>query len=451
MEPAVPANPNATAVADAPAPSGLDINHAKSSRLGWWIALVGFGGFVAWAALAPLDQGVAATGQVVVTGNRKTVQNLLPGMVQAILVKDGDEVKNGDVLVRLDATAARTQLETARAQWMTAKASEARFLAESLGQPGLSFPPGFVPPENDPRWASAVAVQSQLLAARRATLDADLNVMRSNIAGLEATLIGIQATLRAKEEQAQLLRDELKGLRQLAGDGYFPRNKLSEQERLLAQLGGSTAEDTANLGRTRQSIMEVRMRMLARQKEYRKESETGLSDAQKEASSLDSRIEGLAFELANTVVKAPSEGVVVGLNIHTVGGVVPAGHPLMEIVPKNEELKVEVQIPTNMIDQVKIGLPVQIMFPAFNQRTTPQIPGRFVQVAADATSDPQGKTPPFYKGQVVVTPEGMGKLKTHEIKAGMPAEVFVKSGERTMMNYLFKPLSDRIRTSLTEQ
>jgi protease secretion system membrane fusion protein len=295
-----------------------------------------------------------------------------------------------------------------------------------------------------------MVVQTQLLQARRGALEADLNALRSSMAGMESTIAGIEATRRAKEEQAQLLRAELSGLRTLASDGYLPRNKLSEQERLLVQLQGAASEDAANLGRTRQNIVEVRMRMLARQQEYRKENEVGLSDAQKEASSLDSRIEGLAFELANTVVKSPSEGVVVALNVHTVGGVIPAAHPLMEIVPKNEQLKVEVQIPTNMIDKVKIGLPVQIMFPAFNQRTTPQIPGQFVQVAADATTDPQGKMAPFYKGQVVVTPEGMGKLATNEIKAGMPADVFVKSGERTMLNYLFKPLSDHMRAALTE-
>nr|WP_315246928.1 HlyD family type I secretion periplasmic adaptor subunit [uncultured Albidiferax sp.] len=437
-----------------PAPDGLDINHAKSSRLGWWIALLGFGGFVLWAALAPLDEGVAASGQVVVSGNRKLVQNLAPGMVEAILVKDGDTVKSGDVLVRLDTTAARALFETARAQWITAKASEARFLADTTGQKDIRFPAEFTSATNtatDQRWNAAMAVQTQLLRARRGALEADLNVLRSSMVGLESTITGIEATRRAKEEQAQLLRTELTGLRTLASDGYLPRNRLSEQERLLVQLQGAASEDAANLGRTRQNIVELRMRMLARQQEYRKENEVGLSDAQKEASSLDSRLEGLAYELANTVVKAPSEGVVVGLNVHTVGGVVPAAHPLMEIVPKNEELKVEVQIPTNMIDKVKIGLPVQILFPAFNQRTTPQIPGRFVQVAADATTDPQGKMAPFYKGQVVVTPEGMGKLTTYEIKAGMPADVFVKSGERTLLNYLFKPLSDHMRAALTEQ
>ncbi len=428
----------------------LAINHAKVSLLGWLIAILGFGGFMVWAAIAPLDEGVPVSGQVVVTGNRKVVQNLSPGLVEAILVKEGDEVKSGDVLVRLGATTARAQYEMARSQWLATKTAEARFMADSQGKPQISFPQALLAETKDPRAANAMAVQTQLLRARQAGLAADMGVMQSTIAGFESGMAGLEDARRAKEEQAKFLREELKGLRELASEGYLPRNRLSEQERLLVQLTGAIAEDTANLGRARQNILEVRMRMQARQQEYRKEIEIGLSDVQKETTSLDSRLSGLAFELANTVVKAPSEGVVVGLNVYTIGGVLPAGHALMELVPKKEALKVDVQIPTHMIDKVRVGLPVQINFPAFNQRTTPQIAGQFIQVAADATSDPQGKVAPFYRGQVVVTPEGMGKLKAHEIKAGMIAEVFIKSGERTLLNYLFKPLQDRLRSALTE-
>lgn len=432
-------------------PRRLDINHRKVSLLGWLIALLGVGGFLVWAAMAPLDEGVPVSGQVVVTGNRKVVQNLSAGKVEAILVKDGDEVRAGDVLVRLDATAARSQLEVARSQWLSTKAAEARYLADSQGRAQIDFPQALLDESNDPRVANAMAVQSQLLRARRAGLAADLEVMKSTIAGLEASIAGYEASRRAKEEQTRLLREELQGLRDLASAGYFPRNRLSEQERLLAQLSGAIAEDAANAARAGQNIAEVRMRMLSRQQDYRKEIETGLSDVQKEATSLDSRLNGLSFELENTVIKAPAAGVVVALNVHTVGGVVPAGHGLMEVVPKNEPLKVDVQIPTQLIDRVRVDLPVQILFPALNQAITPQIPGKVIQVAADATSDPQGKVPPYYRGQVVVTREGMAKLKAHEIKAGMLADVFIKSGERTLMNYLFKPLSDRLRPALTER
>ena len=429
----------------------VDINHGRAARLGWLVLVTGFGGFILWASLAPLDQGVPSSGKVVVTGNRKTVQNLSPGMVQAILVKDGDEVNSGDVLVRLDPTTARSEYEVAHSQWLVAKATEARLLAEIQGQSDILFPEELSKEQNDPRAASAMAVQSQLLRSRQAGLRAELAAMDNTLAGLQSYAKGLDATRRAKDAQSKLLREELKGLRDLAAEGYLPRNRLSEQERLLAQLSGAISEDLGNLGRAQQSIGEIRMRIVAREQEYRKDVETALAEVQKETSSLESRLKGLAYQLANTDVRAPSEGIIVGLSIHTIGGVLAQGTPLMDVVPKNEPLRIDVNIPTTLIDKVRLGLPVEITFPAFNQRTTPQIPGEFVHVAADATTDPEGRVPPFYRGQVVVTAAGMKKLRAHEIKAGMPAEVFIKTGERTMLNYLFKPLRDRFNSALTEE
>lgn len=429
----------------------LPMDTGRPVRVGLWVLGLGFGGFLMWAALAPLDQGVPTSGQVVVTGNRKTVQNLSVGKVEAILVKDGDEVKEGDVLVRLDSTRARSEYEMARSQWLGAKAAEARLLADIQGLPEISFPEELLQEKDDPRASSAMSVQTQLLRSRRGGLQAELGAMENSLAGLQSYAKGLSAAQRAKVEQSKLLIEELKGLRELAADGYLPRNRLSEQERLLVQLNGAISEDLGNLGRTQQSIAEIRMRMEARKQDYRREVENGLADTQKEVSTLDNRIKGLAFELENTEVRAPTEGVVVGLMVHTVGGILAAGTQLMDVVPNDEPLRIDVQIPTSMIDKVKLGLPVQITFPAFNQKVTPQIPGEFVQVAADATSDPQGRFPPYYRGQVVVTPEGMKKLTTHEIKAGMPAQVVIKTGERTLLNYLVKPLLDRTQPALTEE
>ena len=429
----------------------IDINFGRVARLGWLVLAAGLGGFLLWAGIAPLDQGVPASGQVVVSGNRKTVQNLGAGKVEAIVVKDGDEVATGDVVVRLDPTQARSQHEMARSQWFVAKAAEARLLADMQGRSEISFPEDLLRAQDDPRAASAMAVQTHLLRSRQAGLQAELSALKNTLAGLQSSAKGIDAARRAKEEQLRLLLEELQGLRDLAAEGYLPRNRLSEQERLLAQLGGAISEDLGNLGRTQQTIAETRMRIVAREQDYRKEVETALAETQKEARSLESRLEGLAFDLANTDIRSPANGIVVGLNVHTIGGVLPAATPLMDVVPKNEPLRIDVQIPTHLIDKVRIGLPVEITFPAFNQRTTPQIPGEFSQVAADATNDPQGKVPPHYRGQVVVTAAGMKKLVTHDIKPGMPAEVFIKTGERTMLNYLFKPLADRMRSALTEE
>ena len=433
-----------------PVPVTIDINHGRVSRLGWLVLALGFGGFMLWASLAPLDQGVPASGQVVVTGNRKTVQNLAIGMVEEIHVKDGDEVKAGDILVRLNPTTARSQYETARSQWFVVKASEARLLAEAANRSSVAFPDE-VQLSGDLRALAAINVQSQLFLTRRSGIEAELGVLKKNLAGLQSYAKGLEDSKSAKETQLNLLLQEVKGLRDLASEGFLPRNRLSEQERLLAQLNGNIAEDAGNLGRTRQSMAETQQRIVARQQEYSRDVENALSDAQKEVTALESRLKGLAYELEQTDIRSPASGVVVNLAIHTIGGVLSAGSMLMDIVPKNEPLRIDVQIPTTMIDKVRVGSPVDITFPAFNQKTTPQIPGTFIMVAADSTIDREGKVPPFYRGQVRVTEEGMDKLKTHEIKAGMPAEVFIKTGERTLLNYLFKPLADRMRSALTEE
>jgi protease secretion system membrane fusion protein len=177
--------------------------------------------------------------------------------------------------------------------------------------------------------------------------------------------------------------------------------------------------------------------------------ESQLTDVQREASTLTSRLQALEFELANTEIRSPAEGIVVGLAVHTVGGVVGTGAPMMEVVPRNEPLKIEAQVAPHLIDKVHPGLEVDILFPAFQQATTPHIPGRVMQVSADVLTEPKSGVT-YYKASVEVSPEGMAKLKHHQIRAGMPAEVFIRTGERTLLNYLTKPLLDRLNRSLTE-
>lgn len=428
----------------------VDMNDARPRRWGWMVLLLGFGGFFLWASLAPLDQGVPSTGMVVVSGSRKSVQPLVSGKVAAILAKDGDEVKKNQVLIRLDDTQARSQLDISKSQLFTALAVEARLMAERGGKGQVQFPARLLAEKADVRAANVMALQKQLFDTRRQTLQSEQSVLQESIAGLEAQAKGLEESKKAKDEQLRLLKEELRGQRELANEGYLPRNRLLEQERLLAQLSGAISEDIGNIGRTQRGISEIKARMLAQQQTFSKEVESTLTDVQKDAASLSSRVDALEFELSNTEIRSPTDGVVVGLAIHTVGGVVQAGAVLMDVVPKNEPLKIDAQIPTYMIDKVKPGLEVDILFPAFQQATTPHISGKVVNVSADVLVEPkQGM--PYFKASVEVTPEGMHNLRHHQIRAGMPAEVFVKTGERTMMNYLIKPLTDRLRTSLTEE
>jgi protease secretion system membrane fusion protein len=427
----------------------VDMNDARPRRWGWLLLIVGFGGFLLWAFLAPLDAGVSAAGTVVVTGNRKAVQPLVAGKIAAILARDGDEVSAGQVLVRLDDTQSRSQLDIAKGQWLTMLATEARLSAERTGRNALDFPQNLKDEQKDPRAAAAMALQGQLFATRRQSLASELSAMTENMRGLELQARGTETSRIAKEEQLRLLREQLKNQRELADEGFLPRNRVLDQERSISAMAGAVAEDTGSIGRNRQSIAELKVRMVTREQEVRKEVESQLSDIQRDASALRSRLEALQFDVANTEIKSPAKGLVMGLSVHTVGGVVAAGSPMMEVVPAGEVLKVEAQILPHLIDKVRPGLPVDILFTAFDQVSTPKIAGRVLHVSADVLLEPK-QNQPYFKALVEVTPEGMVKLKKHEIRAGMPAEIFIRTGERTAMNYFLKPMQDRLNRSLTE-
>jgi len=437
--PPAPDNPTAS----------TDLSESRARRWGWLLVIAGLGGFMAWATLAPLDAGVAAPGTVVVSGNRKAVQPLVGGKVAELAVRDGDAVRVGQILVRLDDTQARSQLDVARGQWFTASAVEARLVAERLDHPQIEFPAALREAHADPRASASMALQRELFATRKRALASELAILEESIRGLEAQLHGVEASSRSRRTQTSLLRDEIARQRELVDEGFYPRNRLSEQERNLAALNAAIAEDAGNTGRIRQQIAETRSRMIARENQQRQEVESQLTEVQRDAGALLSRIEALEFDLRNTEIAAPADGLVVGLAVHTVGGVVGVGNPLMEIVPADEPLKIDAQIPPHLIDHVRAGLEVDILFPAFNRATTPNVAGRVLQVSADVLVEPQHGIQ-YFKAVIEVTSEGMHKLRQYEIRPGMPAEIFVRTGERTLLNYLLKPLTDRLQGALTE-
>lgn len=434
------------------APLTVDTDPRAYSRLGWLIVALGFGGFVLWASLAPLDKGVPLSGTVAKEGNRKTVQNLAGGTVQAILAKDGDAVKAGQVLVRMNNVQAGAQAESARTQYFTARAMEARLLAERDGSGRMTMPASLNAFQQDPRVVANFALQEQLLSSRRGALESELSAYDENIAGLKLQSQGISESRDNKKIQLEILKEQLSGMRDLAKDGFVARNRLLDLERTYAQINGSISEDIGNIGRSQRQILELKLRRAQRTQDYQKEVRGQLSDVQREAEALVSRLSGLDFELAAVDVKAPVDGVVVGLNVFTIGGVVPAGARLLDIVPTGDALVVEGQLAVNLVDKVHNGLPVDLIFSAFNTNTTPHIPGVVTQVSADRSVDEKTGAP-YYKVRARVTPEGkklIAKLKL-DVQPGMPVEIFVKTGERTMMNYLLKPVFDRAKSSMSEE
>lgn len=437
-----------TDVLDLPATS-VDIDERKHSRIGWFIVIFGVLGFLLWAGLAPLDQGVPASGTVMVSGNRQAVQNLVGGVIDQILVREGTQVKSGDVVIRMNDTESRSAAESMRGDYYSALAVQGRLIAERDGLDQLTFPEALVSAQ-DPRAEGAMALQRQLFESRRLALSSELQAMQQSIAALNAQITGLQATVTSRREQTGFLREQLGGMRELAREGYVPRNRLLDLERNWSQMNGEMAEATAGIAQAKQQIAELQSRMMQREQEYQREVRTQLTDTQREAQSLHSRIEYVDFQLAHTAVRAPASGVVVGLQVYTNGGVISPGTQLMDIVPADEPLMVEARVPVHLIDKVYPGLPVEMMFTALNQRTTPHIPGEVRTISADRLED-ERQGDPYYLMQAQVTPEGEEMLATYDIRPGMPVEVLVKTGERSLLNYLFKPFLDRASVSLVQE
>jgi len=433
-------------------PFEVNTDARSFSRLGWVIVLLGFGGFLLWGLFAPLDKGVPLSGTVAKESNRKAIQHQTGGTVKEILVKDGDMVKAGQVLVRMNNVIAKSSYDTSEAQYLTARANEARLIAERDGLKTIKFPAEIEQRKNEPRVMELMSLQNQLLMSRQMSLQNELGSVDENIGGLKEQIKSLEESRDSKKTQMGFLKEQLEGMRDLAKDGYVARNRLLDLERTYAQLSGAMSEDIGNIGRSRRQVLELQLRRSQRGQDYQKEVRTQLSEVEKEAQALSARMEGQRFELDNVEVKSPVNGTVTGLAVFTQGGVVQSGFKMMEVVPTDDPLIVEGQLATNLVDRVHPGLKTELIFAAFNTNKTPHIEGEVEEIAADRIVDERTGAP-YYKVRVRVTPEGQKKISANHmnVRPGMPVELFVKTGERTMMNYLLKPIFDRAHSALSEE
>lgn len=422
----------------------------KYTRMGWLIVLAGFGGFLVWALMAPLDKGVPLNGKVSVATNKKAVQYQDGGTVDAILVKEGSVVKAGDVLVRMNNVQAKANAETNRVQYYIAKATEARLIAERDDKDKIEFPAMLAEISDNPRVTSYLETQKEVFFSRRNTLKSELSAISENINGLISQTKGLQASRKNKEEQLTYINEQLEGIRELEKEGYVARNRLLELEQTAAQINATISEDIGNIARAQSQVSELKLSRLRREQEYKEQVREQLSEVQRQVDALGSQLTGLDYDLEKVLVRAPASGIVVGLKVFTEGAVVAPGFKMMDIVPSEDSLVVEGQLPVHLIDKVRAGLPVELMFTAFNRNLTPHVPGEVTQISADRLID-EITGEPYYQLIAKVSPEGIEMMPDLTVKPGMPVEMFVKTGERTMMNYLLKPFIDRLKLSMTEE
>ncbi len=415
------------------------------------VLVIGFGGFAVWAAFAPLDAGITASATVQVSGNRKAIQHLQGGNVDEILVNDGMHVKAGQVLLRLNRTSALAEQGVISTQYITAKAIEARLLAERDGLAEIVSDPKVVARfKDDPRFIAATRAQARLFQTRREALNGEIAILRENLHGAELQLKGLTQVQVNRKSQIGFINSQLAGVRQLAREGYLPRNRMFELERDAAQLHAALSNDIVEAGQARNTIAELKLRIVQLGPDYQKEVQSELSDVQKEAAALSDRLAALDYTVNETEIRSPIDGYVQNMNVHTIGGVISPTTLLMEIVPEDQPYVVQAQVPVQAIDKMTSGLDVEITFPAFNHARTPNIPGKVATVSADRLVDEETKTP-YYRAYINVTPEGMKLLGSNLIRPGMPASVLIRTGERTMLSYLLKPFLERLDKSFKEQ
>ena len=403
-----------------------------------------------WGAFAPLGQGVPAHGFVVVEGNRKTIQHARGGVVEAILVREGDKVVAGQPLIRLNEAQAQSQQGSIESQLISLLAVQTRLLAERDGATSVTYPAFLLERKNNPQAAQAMQVQQQLFNTRRAALLGEVGILAESLNGLARQLEGIQAREASDAQQVKLYTDELDALKPVYEQGFVPRQRMFELERALAYSQGQRNEDQANLGRVRSQTSEIKLKMAQVQEAFRKELETQLTDVQRQVADLTERRVATLDELERVVLRAPEAGTIVELGIHTVGGVAGPGQKLMDIVPAGSKLEVEVQIPPHLIDSVRRGQLADMHFTALEQTIVPTVEGKLVYVGADRQTDARTDAS-YFVGRVDITPEGYKQLGKSELRAGMPAEVVIKTGERSLLAYLLKPLLARMQAGMTER
>jgi HlyD family type I secretion membrane fusion protein len=410
--------------------------------------IVAFSGLaIGWSVLAPIESAVVAPGVIIADSRTKTIQHLEGGIIENISVREGDEVKAGDLLITLQNTMPASTLNEIRSQYVEALATVARLSAERDGAESLQMPQELLTKQSDPNVRDAIAGQESVFKNRRSLLKQQLSILEGTIAGLKIEIKGLEEQIEASKTRLQLIGEELKDAMTLLNQGLTNRPRVLALMRQKAEIEGSIASYSASIGVAQQRTEDARL----------KSAELKASDATEIVKSLDA-VRTRAYELAQklataedimhrTQIRSPTDGIVVTMKVNTIGGVIAAGQPLMDIIPKNDKLVVQASIDALDIDQVQVGLPATVWLWAVNRRNRAAIEGKLQVVSADRIVDPKTGSA-YYAARVeldAVPTDGRIALQP-----GMGADVMIRTGARTPWDYIKAPIADVLNWSLRE-
>lgn len=425
-------------------------DHRSVARFGYAVIALTFGLLGGWAALASIDSAVVATGLVSVESKRKAVQHLEGGIVREINVTNGDRVELGQVLFRLDATTSDANYASTRYQLDVGLANEARLVAERDSLPEPVFPEALVKRADLPEVARIIDDQLTQFRERRASIQGQIAVMKNRIIQYGSEIDGLDRERESAQQQLFFVDDELVGVKQLAKKGLVSKTRESALEREKARLDGIIGRNQADSAKARNAIGEVEIQIRQIQQQFLEQVTEQLADIRLKLGDLHERIR-VVEDVRNRIdVVAPRSGMVLNLKVFTLGGVVRPGETLLEIVPDDDDLVVEAHIEVTDIDRVHTGLPAEVRFPAFHSRTTPLIMGTLQDISSDRLTDEKTGMP-YYLALVAVRDTDLPAELKERLRPGMPADVIFPTGERTVFDYLTRPLTEAVTTSFRER
>jgi HlyD family secretion protein len=415
------------------------------------VVLVLAGGFGGWASTVPISGALIAPGSVVVDTNVKKVQHPTGGVVGEVRVRDGDVVKAGDIVVRLDETVVRASLAIVVKTLNGLYARAARLEAEQRGLDKIDFPAALIDRAADPDVRDVMASETKLFEVRVNGRTGQKAQLRERITQLNEEIAGLKAQEAAKDKEIALVEKELVGVRQLYDQHLVQLTRLTTLERDAARLAGERAQYIASRAQARGKITETELQIIQVDKDMVSEVSKDLRETNDKIGEFVERKVTAEDQLRRIDIRAPQDGVVLQSTVHTVGGVITAGDAIMMIVPKADDLSVEAKVNPQDIDKLQVGQKTLLRLSAFNQRTTPELNGLVTRVSADVTTD-QRTGQSYYTIRVSMPPNEVARLGAeNKIIPGMPVEAFVQTGDRTMMSYLMKPLSDQFMRSFREK
>jgi HlyD family secretion protein len=406
--------------------------------------------FIGWGMMTTISGAVVASGVIQVEQNRQVVQHPDGGIVAEIHVAEGQTVKAGDMLMRLDGTQVLAELAIVEGQLYEAMARKARLEAERDDGPAPIFPADLLAlAETHPEVAEQVEGQRRLFTARRDTVDSQISQLRKRLDQIRAQADGVRAQIAANDDQMRLLGPEIASKKKLLDQGLTQSGALADLQREEARLTGNKGELAASLAQTDGRATEIELQILQIQSARREEANTQLRDMGDKTLELAERRRALREKANRLDIRAPVSGIVLGLTVTTPQAVIRSADPLLYLIPQDRPLIIVIQIPPIHVDEIHIGEDVEISFAAFSARTTPQLKGTLTSISADAITD-QATHQNYYRGEVALQPGEMAKLDGQTLLPGMPVQAYVSTGDRSPMAYLFKPFWDYAKLAFRE-